>query len=615
MSDATAGRPRQGGLLWLRGLTRPSAPVQAGVALAVTGGLVGLGFSTGPYYLHMLILTFFAIVLAASYRLLLHTREASFCHGTFYMLGAYTTALLTVRLDWPFWATVPVAGAVAVIAAVVIGLPSLRTTGPYFFLITFGFLVVVGSVAENATSLTGGFSGVLGVAQPTGIHSIRGFYFAALVLAVVSVAVFTLLDRSRWGLELVALGDARDLAQATGTSRLPNMLAAFSVGALFAGVTGAFYASYITFVSPNSFTLWTSIYILMYVVVGGARYLTGAVVGASVLTLAPIALGWSASLQAVFAAAITLVIVLIAPRGVVVDLVERLRSLTSTRDLPSTAPAEVAAVDARVSAEPRQRPEPGAPLLQVRDLSIHFGGVRAVDGVTFDVHDRETVGIIGPNGAGKTTLFNCISGFAAPDAGEVVFAGSSVLGLAPHHVARAGLVRTFQASVVFERLSVYDNLLVGCRSRKANVLASGLVPIRASRSATERADEMLDAFDLQRWASIPAGSVPYGIRKILGVAICVAARPKLLCLDEPMAGLHGPEVAHMQGVLTDLADQHGVSLLLIEHRMPVVMSVCQRIVVLNFGQVLLQGPPDEVRKDPRVIEAYLGEESGHAASV
>jgi ABC-type branched-subunit amino acid transport system ATPase component/ABC-type branched-subunit amino acid transport system permease subunit len=595
----------------------PTAGIQVGSGGVAVSVLVLLGFTLSPYYTHILIVTFFAIVLAVSYRLLLHTREASFCHGTFYMFGAYTTALLTVRQDWPFWYTLPLAGIVAALSALVIGLPSLRTTGPYFFLITFGFLVVVGSVAENATSLTGGFSGVLGIGQPAGIHSIRGFYFAALILAVVTVIVFAVFDRSRWGLELIALGDARDLAQATGMARLANMLGAFVVGAFFAGIAGSLYASYITFVSPNSFTLWTSIYVLIYVVVGGSRYLVGAVVGAALLTLFPVWLGWSANLEAVFAAGLTLVIILVAPRGITVELVDRLGSLLAPK---GRGPAEVAADVTREAVaavvEPAAPAAEGAasgePLLAVRDVQIQFGGVRALAGVTLDVKPRESVGVIGPNGAGKTTLFNCISGFARPDHGDVIFEGRSMLGMAPHRIARLGLVRTFQASVVFERLSVYQNLLVGCRPPTGNPLRNAVVPIQAAAHETARADELVAHFGLDRWARTAAGSVPYGIRKILGVAICVAARPKLLCLDEPMAGLHGAEVEHMQHVLAGLTEQHGIALMLIEHRMPVVMSMCDRVVVLSFGEVLAEGAPEVVRADPRVIEAYLGEETGHA---
>jgi branched-chain amino acid transport system ATP-binding protein len=222
------------------------------------------------------------------------------------------------------------------------------------------------------------------------------------------------------------------------------------------------------------------------------------------------------------------------------------------------------------------------------------------------------VGLLAPKGGAKTTRFRMTIGLIKADGGEVVFDGRDIGGMAAHRVARLGLVRTFQASVVFERLSVYQNLLVGCRPPSTNPLRAALVPVRAASAETARADELLEHFGLTRWADTEAGAVPYGIRKILGVAICVAARPKLLCLDEPMAGLHGAEVDHMQNVLTSLAEQHGISLLLIEHRMPVVMAVCQRVVVLSFGQVLVEGTPVEVRTDPRVIEAYLGEETGHA---
>jgi len=599
-----------------------------GVGHSLSGGAVGLvlvilvaiGLSGDPYYTHVLILTMFAVVLAVSYRLLLITREASFCHGTFYMLGAYTTALLTTDLSWPFWPTVLAGGIVASLVAFVIGLPSLRTSGPYFFLITFGVLIVVNSIAQDASGLTGGFSGIAGIPQPEGIQDISGFFFITLGLVVVSVALFALFNRSRWGLELVALGDSRNLAQATGTSRLANMIMALGVGAFFAGMTGSFYASYISFVSPGSFSVSVSIFIVMYVVVGGARYLVGAIVGAALLSLAPLALNWSATYEGLFTTALTLGIILVAPRGVVVELVERVRSFINARvgrHSSALAPKGPLAFVGRVPVQthqavhkPRSRESTKSEdLLRITDLSRSFGGVQALDRVSFTVRPREVVGLIGPNGAGKTTLFNCISGFAMPTSGLVAFEGDSIVGMPPHKIARLGLTRTFQASVVFERLTVHENLLVAARSGGWNPLRSALVPVRSRRVETSRADEMVEAFGLQQWAHADASSIPYGVRKVLGVAIGMAARPRLLCLDEPMAGLTASEGEQMQQLLNSLGTGHDTALLLIEHRMPVVMSLCARIVVLNFGRVIVDGTPEEVRLDPQVIEAYLGREA------
>lgn len=591
-----------------------------GIALLLAG-LVALGLTGDPYYSDVIILALFAIVLGVSYRLLLLTGEASFCHGAFYALGAYTTAILTTHLGWPFWPTMLAGGAVASLGAVVIGIPSLRTSGPYFFLVTFCFLIVVNSVLGNASSVTGGFSGIFGIGQPAGIVDITGFFFLALALAVASAAVFALVDHSRWGLELVALGGSPELAQSAGASRLGNMLMAFVVGAFFAGMTGSVYASYITFISPSSFSMWVSIYVLMYVVVGGSRYLAGAVIGAALLTLVPVALNWSEAYQGVFTSAMTLAVIVVARRGVVTAAVDgwhRFRQKTAAAAAATEADQTVAGESwERVAAFARanRAKDPETPsavngtLLEVRDLSKHFGGVRALDGVAMRVGPSETVGVIGPNGAGKTTFFNLISGFIQPSRGDVLLRGHSIVGVSPHRIARMGLTRTFQASVVFERLSVRDNVLVGCRPDSTNPFRRAFQPVRSPRAEVLRANELVDAFGLGQWANLEAGAIPYGARKILGVAIGMAAKPSLLCLDEPLAGLTGVEVERMCDLLASLGTSHGVALMLIEHRVPEVMRLCPRIVVLNFGRMIAEGNPEHIRGNPLVIEAYLGGEA------
>ncbi len=235
------------------------------------------------------------------------------------------------------------------------------------------------------------------------------------------------------------------------------------------------------------------------------------------------------------------------------------------------------------------------PLLRVDGLTRRFGGVTAVKGFSCTLFPREILGLIGPNGAGKSTTFNLISGFLRPHAGQVRFRGARIDGMAPHRIARRGLVRTFQHDSLFKRLSVLDNVLVG-----ATRAAAG----HAER--LRRAEEMLDLFELRHVAASAGGSLPHGIQRLVTMAVACVCGPSLLCLDEPLTGLNHGEVAHVLAAIRRLRDERGVSVLFVEHNMRAVMALCDRIVVIAQGATLAEGTPGAIGRDPAVIEAYLG---------
>ena len=246
-------------------------------------------------------------------------------------------------------------------------------------------------------------------------------------------------------------------------------------------------------------------------------------------------------------------------------------------------------------------------ILEVDSISRVFGGLTAVSELSFRIEEGEIRGLIGPNGAGKTTTFNVISGFYAPSAGRVIYRGRDISGMSTSAIARLGMVRTFQGTTLFHEFTVLDNVLVGCHMMaRAGFLATVLGTNRAKeRAAHARAMEMLALFDMAGMADTPTSSLPHGLQRALGMAVALAAGPELLLLDEPFTGMNPEETRRMMELMRRVRDR-GVTLLLVEHDMQAVMGLCDNITVLNFGRLLCEGTPEEIRNHPEVIQAYLG---------
>ena len=253
-------------------------------------------------------------------------------------------------------------------------------------------------------------------------------------------------------------------------------------------------------------------------------------------------------------------------------------------------------------------------MLNVKGLSISFGGLKAVNNFAINIEKGQLYGLIGPNGAGKTTIFNLLTGVYKPDTGTILLDGQNLTGKSTTDINKAGIARTFQNIRLFKELSVIDNIKVGLHESMKYNLASSLIRLpnywKEEKKCTERAFELLDIFHMADLANVPAGSLPYGAQRRLEIMRALATSPKLLLLDEPAAGMNPSETAELTETIRRIRDEFNIAVLLIEHDMSLVMGICEGIAVLNFGRVIAKGTPDEIRNNPQVIEAYLGKKEG-----
>ncbi|SAL53456.1 ABC transporter-like protein [Caballeronia udeis] len=519
-------------------------------------------------------------------------------YAAFFAIGAYTTALLETLLHFSFWETLPFSLAFAGASGIVIGYPTLRLRSDYLAIVTLGFGEITRIVATNL-NITGGPNGIYGIESPSlfgyEISSPRAVYELGLAFLVLVLVFAIRLGQSRLGRAWTSIREDEDAAEAVGVPTLRVKMLAYILGALIGGFAGSLFAARFGTIDPTGFTYLQSVTILIVVVLGGRGSIPGVILGAVIVAGLPEILRFL-NLWRIFAFAIGLVILmLLRPQGLWPAPLRRV-ALPRKDAGSATAPLPRETVTDEI-------------LLDVRNMQRRFGGVQAVGGVSFTVRSGEIVSLIGPNGAGKTTVFNCLTGVIRTTGGQVLWRGASLVGGAPHRIVHSGMARTFQGIRLFANMTALENVLIGMDHRLRTWLWAELVAWPSARAeAADHVEEgmsWLGFVGLVARAGERAADLPYGDQRRLEIARALASNPRLLLLDEPAAGMNPTEKHALMELIRRIRDL-GVTVLLIEHDMMLVMGVSDRIIVMDHGVIIAEDLPSEIQANPRVIDAYLG---------
>jgi ABC-type branched-subunit amino acid transport system ATPase component/ABC-type branched-subunit amino acid transport system permease subunit len=596
----------------MRTMARPAVPLVVLLAWLALPAVL-------PGRMPVLIIAALTVPLVVGVNLLAgYARQVSLGQAAFWGFGAYGTGVLTLHGGWSPWLAVPAAVVATAACAWLIGFPVLALRGQYLVIATLGFNIIFLVFVTQSTALTGGATGLIGI-PPLGESALftsdRFFFIAATVLAVASLLLGRRFVHSRQGRALQTIAGSETAAATLGISRRRLANQALVVSAVLAGASGGLYAEWMRFLSPDMFAVDTSVQLLVMAAVGGLASVWGAPVGVvAVVALQELlkqyvpgaASAEGAKYQLIAFGVLLGLVVIYRPRG----LWPWLADLAARRRRPARPAGETGTPAASGDRPPSAIAwEGGGRRLEVRGLTRRFGGITAVEDVGFDVAPGEVYAVIGPNGAGKSTLLNLVSGVLSPTRGTVVLGGQVISGISAHRVSIAGVARSFQTPRLAPLLNVVDNVRAGAHHR----LKSGLLRSLAGLSAREENDsvsaakECLRAVNGRAPADAPVDALAFGDLRTTELARALMGHPHLLLLDEPASGLTTAERARLAETIRELS-RHGVSIILVEHDVPLVMEVADRVLVLHHGRRIAEGTPAEVTADPAVVNAYLGAE-------
>jgi len=567
--------------------------------------VVSLSVTNSYYQLVMTLVPVWAIF-GLSWNLLSgYTGLISFGHAAFFGVGAYTVVLCQIHFDLSPWVTIPIAAVLGGIAGLLIGFPTFRLQGHYFALAMLAYPLAILYVFE--------WLGLQEVTLPIKrdnpiaymqFADHRLYTLLALAMMLATILLTRAVERSRFGMALLAIKQNEAAAEAAGINTLAWKLRAVTLSGAIAGAIGGFYAVVLLVVTPQSvFGMLVSAQALTVAMFGGVGTVWGPVIGSVILiplaeTLNAEAGSRFPGIQGVIYGLAIICVILLAPEGLFWKVRDFLRK-RSASPAAATPGAPDVAVATAVSAAPaparaKRSVGTGDVVLEVRNLSRSFGGLKAVQDVSFKLRQNEILGIIGPNGAGKTTLFNLLNGFLRPGTGEILLDGREMSGRKPHELCEAGIGRTFQIMRPFLRMSISDNVVVGAYVRA-----------RTDAEARKLAADAIARVGLSEIAERIAGELTTKELRLMELARALAGQPRILLLDETLAGLGHDEADEVVAVIQRLA-RDGMTIAIIEHTMQAMVRLVDSFLVLDHGAVIVEGEPEAVTRDSRVIEAYLG---------